>query len=64
MDITNSNTDNVDFEKQDWIDALDEMLENEGPERVKDILHDLQVAAHRKGVRLPFSANTPYINTT
>ncbi len=63
MDTSNSNTANVDYDKQDWLDALDEMLENEGPERVKDILHDLQVNAHRKGVRLPFSANTPYINT-
>ncbi|MGE4488292.1 MAG: pyruvate dehydrogenase (acetyl-transferring), homodimeric type [Kiritimatiellales bacterium] len=53
----------ADAEKQDWLDALDELLESAGPERVKDILHDLQVSAHRKGVRLPFSANTPYINT-
>jgi pyruvate dehydrogenase E1 component len=53
----------VDYEKQDWLEALDELLETEGPERVKDILHDLQVSAHGKGVRLPFSANTPYINT-
>ncbi len=52
-----------DFEKQDWLDALDELLEAAGPDRVKDILHDLQVSAHRQGVRLPFSANTPYINT-
>jgi pyruvate dehydrogenase E1 component len=53
----------TDLEKQDWLDALDELLESAGPERAKDILHDLQVRAHRKGVRLPFSANTPYINT-
>ncbi len=53
----------VDLEKQDWLDALDELLEIEGHERVVDILHDLQVSAHRQGVRLPFSANTPYINT-
>ncbi len=52
-----------DPEKQDWLDALDELLEVGGAERVMDILHDLQVRAHRKGVRLPFSANTPYINT-
>jgi pyruvate dehydrogenase E1 component len=63
MDTSNSNTETIDYDKQDWLDALDEMLENEGPERVKDILHDLQVNAFRKGVRLPFSANTPYINT-
>ena len=60
MEINDTNSD---FEKQDWLDALDELLETEGPDRVKDILHDLQVRAHRKGVRLPFSANTPYINS-
>jgi pyruvate dehydrogenase E1 component len=53
----------TDFEKNDWLVALEELLDSAGPERVKDILHDLQVSAHRKGVRLPFSANTPYINT-
>ena len=63
METTDPNTKTVDFEKQDWLDALDDMLANEGAERVKDILHDLQVSAHRQGVRLPFSANTPYINT-
>ncbi len=60
---TNNNEANSDLEKQDWIDALDELLETEGADRVIDILHDLQVSAHRQGVRLPFSANTPYINT-
>ncbi|QHI70083.1 pyruvate dehydrogenase (acetyl-transferring), homodimeric type [Tichowtungia aerotolerans] len=54
---------NTDPEKQDWLDALDELIDSAGAERAKDILHDLQVSAHRKGVRLPFSANTPYINT-
>ncbi len=53
----------TDLEKQDWLDALDELIEVGGAERVKDILHDLQVRAYLKGVRLPFSANTPYINT-
>ncbi len=53
----------ADPEKNDWLEALEELLEREGAERVKDILHDLQVSAHRQGVRLPFSANTPYINT-
>jgi pyruvate dehydrogenase E1 component len=52
-----------DLEKQDWLEALDDLLASAGPERVKEILYDLQVSAHRKGVRLPFSANTPYINT-
>jgi pyruvate dehydrogenase E1 component len=53
----------TDPEKQDWLDALDELIDSAGTERARDILHDLQVSAHRKGVRLPFSANTPYINS-
>ncbi|AKJ65430.1 pyruvate dehydrogenase (acetyl-transferring), homodimeric type [Kiritimatiella glycovorans] len=52
-----------DLEKQDWLEALDELIDTSGPERVKDILHDLQVRAHQREVRLPYSANTPYINT-
>jgi pyruvate dehydrogenase E1 component len=63
MGTDNSSVQKTDFEKQDWLNALDDLLETEGSERVIDILHDLQVRAHRKGVRLPFSANTPYINT-
>ncbi|MDH3981691.1 MAG: pyruvate dehydrogenase (acetyl-transferring), homodimeric type, partial [Kiritimatiellaceae bacterium] len=63
MDTGKNNTGNIDLEKQDWLDALEELLETEGADRVMDILHDLQMNAHQKGVRLPFSANTPYINT-
>ena len=61
--MSKSSSQNTDFEKQDWLDALNELIETEGADRVIDILHDLQVSAHRKGVRLPFSANTPYINS-
>ena len=39
------------------------MLQNGGPERVKRLLQQLQVHAQQAGVDLPFSANTPYINT-
>ena len=56
MDTTDKAMDNIDFAKQDWLDALDDLLETEGAERVKDILHDLQVSAHRQGVRLPSSS--------
>lgn len=63
MDKSFSSIQGADLEKQDWLNALDELLETEGAGRVIDILRDLQVRAHRKGIRLPFSANTPYINT-
>lgn len=61
--MENDGSKQSDLEKQDWLDALDELIDSAGAERVRDILHDLQVQAYRKGVRLPFSANTPYINT-
>jgi pyruvate dehydrogenase E1 component len=53
----------MDLAKQDWLDALDDLIESEGAERVKEILSDLQLSAYRKGIRLSFSANTPYVNT-
>ena len=49
----------MDLAKQDWLDALDDLIESEGADRVKEILSDLQLSAYRKGIRLSFSANTP-----
>ena len=53
----------MDLAKQDWLDALDDLIESEGADRVKEILSDLQLSAYRKGIRLSFSSNTPYVNT-
>ena len=50
-------------EMQEWLDSLDYVLQHGGPERVKRLLQQLQVHAQQAGVDLPFSANTPYINT-
>ena len=53
----------MDLAKQDWLDSLNDLIESEGPERVKEILKELQLNASKKGIRLTFSANTPYVNT-
>lgn len=50
-------------ENQEWLESLDYVLESEGSARVQDLLRHLQVHAQEEGVHLPFSANTPYINT-
>lgn len=50
-------------ETQEWLNSLDYVIQTSGEERVKQLLHDLQVHAQQAGVQLPFSANTPYINT-
>jgi len=50
-------------ETREWLESLDYVLQSGGPERVRDLLHQLQIHAMREGVSVPFSANTPYINT-
>jgi len=53
----------VDIENREWLESLDYVLQNEGPDRVRDLLRRLQVRARKQGVQLHFTANTPYINT-
>jgi len=50
-------------ETREWLDSLEDLLHRHGPERVQQLLLMLQEKAYREGVKLPFSANTPYINT-
>jgi pyruvate dehydrogenase E1 component len=51
------------LETQEWLDALEAVLEREGPERAHYILARLVDKARRSGAYIPFSANTAYINT-
>jgi len=51
------------LETREWLESLEYVLRSSGPERVKQLLHDLDTYAHEAGVELPFTANTPYINT-
>jgi pyruvate dehydrogenase E1 component len=55
--------DNDPDETQEWLEALDGVLEHEGPERAHYILEKLIDKARRSGAYLPYSANTAYINT-
>ncbi|SFL06812.1 pyruvate dehydrogenase E1 component [Nitrosomonas aestuarii] len=50
-------------ETQEWLDALESVLVNEGPERAHFLLERLVEKARRSGTYLPYSANTAYINT-
>ena len=51
------------LEIKEWLYSLDYVFEHGGPERVKEILQALQIRAHKAGVAILFTANTPYINT-
>src|SRR4051794_40754264 len=50
-------------ETQEWLEALDSVVEFDGAERAAFLLQHLQDEARRHAVQVPFSANTPYINT-
>jgi len=51
------------IEIREWLDSLDYVMERGGPERVSNLIRKLRIHAERDGVRLPYRANTPYINT-
>src|ERR671934_1394370 len=51
------------LETQEWREALDGVVEFEGPERAQFLLQQVLAEAYRKGTPLPYSANTPYLNT-
>jgi pyruvate dehydrogenase E1 component len=50
-------------ETREWLDSLDYVINRRGPERARELLAQLGVYAQRAGVKIPFTANTPYINT-
>ncbi len=52
-----------DIETREWIESLEDVLRLSGPERVQQLLRELEIRAHGHGVQLPFTANTPHINT-
>lgn len=51
------------IETKEWLESLSYVLYHSGPERVKELLKELQNYAKKAGVEIPFTANTPYINT-
>jgi pyruvate dehydrogenase E1 component len=50
-------------ETQEWLDALESVLENEGAERAQFLLEQLMGKARSSGASMPLSAITPYRNT-
>jgi len=60
---TRDATDLEALETREWLESLDYVLQSGGPARVNRLLRELGDHARRHGVRQPFTANTPYINT-
>ncbi len=52
-----------DIEVKEWIESLQEVLDRAGPDQVRRILRETSLYANSQGVKIPFTANTPYLNT-
>ena len=50
-------------ETDEWLDALEAVIDAEGVDRAHFLLENLIVKARESGAFLPYNANTPYVNT-
>ena len=50
-------------ETRDWLESLEDVLHSRGQQRVREILSELQIHAQKRGVALPMTSQTPYVNT-
>ncbi len=50
-------------ETAEWVESLDQVIDQAGPDRAAYLLEQLTGRARREGADLPIHLNTPYINT-
>jgi pyruvate dehydrogenase E1 component len=53
----------VQQENREWLESLDYVYQSQGPERVKELMRQLQFRSAEYGVGAECSFNTPYVNT-
>jgi pyruvate dehydrogenase E1 component len=51
------------LETREWLDALESLIDRDGPERAHFVLESLIDKARRSGAYLPYNATTAYANT-
>jgi pyruvate dehydrogenase E1 component len=51
------------IENREWLYSLDYVMREGGDRRVVELIRLLQNRARKAGVEVPFTANTPYVNT-
>jgi pyruvate dehydrogenase E1 component len=51
------------IETKEWLDALESVIDNEGPERAHYLIERIIDLARRRGSQIPFSPTTAYVNT-
>ena len=62
-ELNKQNPEVEDIEIKEWLGSLDYVLKHGSIEQAQKILEQLQIRAQEAGVTLPFTVNTPYINS-
>ena len=62
-ELTTPHADIDELETQEWIAALQSVIEADGSDRARFLLKELADTARQAGAQLPYGLNTPYINT-
>ncbi|HJZ95217.1 MAG TPA: hypothetical protein VKE70_01845, partial [Candidatus Solibacter sp.] len=50
-------------ETAEWVESLDQIIDQQGPDRAAYLLERLTAHARNNGAELPTHLNTPYVNT-
>ena len=50
-------------ETREWVDALEQVIERDGPDRAHFLIESIVDKARRSGAYLPYNATTAYLNT-
>ncbi|MBY0573795.1 MAG: pyruvate dehydrogenase (acetyl-transferring), homodimeric type [Undibacterium sp.] len=61
--LSDSSADPDMIETNEWLDALESVIESEGPDRAHYLMERMMDLARRRGANIPFSSNTAYVNT-
>lgn len=61
--MSNEETKLDQIENSEWLESLEYVIKNRGEKRTSQLLKELETYAYSVGVEIPFSANTPYVNT-
>ena len=60
---SNGQTTVEEIENREWLDSLDYVIQDGGAERVTALMQKLQEHAYSRGIKLPLTRQTPFINT-
>jgi len=59
-----TNNKDIDYlETQDWLESLSAVISKDGSQRAHFLIKELINKAYREGVNIPYTQNTPYVNT-